>query len=156
MGAVNCIKHRDLCRLLMVNAYPTLIALNSPGGPQGTATNPAITKIMKKKNTFESVLDAIKDEFPGAMDAAAVADAEVVARARGLEQGNPILDKRVDNVGGGGAPCMLRIEDAAVSVRFVLRNEVFVGGETLSKDRMGEYECMFEKDTLRSYEKLPV
>lgn len=111
------------------------MALNSPGGPQGNATNPAVKILQKKKNTFDSVMDAIKDEFPGALDGAAVADAEAAALARGLEQRNP---KRVENVEGAGAPCMLRIEDAAVSVRFVLRNEVFVGGETLSKDRMGE------------------
>lgn len=139
VGAVNCIKHRELCHSLDVPAYPTLVALNSPGEPQGNAANPSV-KILKKNGnsySFDNVMGMINAEFPDVLDDAVVADAESVL-ARGLEQGKPVLEKRVESVGGGAVRCILRIEDAAVSVRFVLRNEVFVGGETLSKDRMGE------------------
>ncbi|CAM9711322.1 unnamed protein product [Pylaiella littoralis] len=134
VGAINCVKHRDLCRSLNVPSYPTLLALNSPGAPQGSAADPATKILEKKKNSFANVMDVIKAEFSGALDGAAVADAEM-ALARGLKEGKHVLDKRIEDV-GGVAPCILRMEDAAVSVRFVLRSEVFVGGETLSEDRM--------------------
>lgn len=139
VGAINCVKHRDLCRSLNVPSYPTLLALNSPGAPQGSAADPATKILEKKKNSFANVMDVIKAEFSGALDGAAVADAEM-ALARGLKEGKHVLDKIIEDV-GGVAPCILRMEDAAVSVRFVLRSEVFVGGETLSEDRMGECTC---------------
>eukprot|EP00752_Nemacystus_decipiens_P001761 g1702.t1 len=138
VGAVNCIKHKDLCHTLSVSAYPTLILLNPPGQPRGTSTEPAIKKLAKS-GSYESIVDTIKLEFPDEVDPAAVAD---VAAARVLEQAEVTSRKThgTENETGSvgvGAPCILRIEDAVTSVRFFLKNELFTQGPKLSKDRLG-------------------
>ncbi|CAM9676507.1 unnamed protein product, partial [Hapterophycus canaliculatus] len=136
VGAVNCIKHRRLCQSLLVDSFPTLIALNAPGERRGTAAEPAV-KIMKPTfSTYHSVMDAVKTEFPSALQIDEAA-AGSVAVARALEQEETNLESVIEYVAGGGAPCKLRVEDAAVSIRFVLRNEVFTQGHKLDEQRMG-------------------
>lgn len=143
VGAVNCLKHGDLCRTLSIHRYPTLIALNPPGQPQGTSADPAI-KTIEKTSNYEGIVDAIKLEFPDAVDPAAVAH---VAAAKVLEQEEAASGKMQETENetgmgeGGGAPCILRIEDAVASVRFCLKNELFTGGHYLSDDRKGECAC---------------
>lgn len=139
VGAVNCLKYNDLCKTLSVDRYPTLVALNPPGQPRGTSTEPAI-KTLQKAGSYESIVDAIKVEFPDAVDPAAVAD---VAGARVLEQAEAASKKAQETENetesvGGGASCMLRIEDAVTSVRFFLKIELFTQGSELSEERLGE------------------
>lgn len=86
-------------------------------------------------------MDLIKGEFPTALVSDGMA-ADEVAMARAMERGAPILGNGMEGVvRGGGAPCKLRIEDAAVSIRFALRNEVFTQGHKLSEERLGELAC---------------
>eukprot|EP00903_Cladosiphon_okamuranus_P005345 g5341.t1 len=136
VGAINCLKHGTLCKTLSVDRYPTLIALNPPGQPQGTSTEPSIKKL-DKSGSYEEIVDVIKREFPGKVDPAAV---DGVAAARVLEQEKAVSAKtqEVDTESvGGAAPCHLRIEDAAMSVRFFLKNELFTQGLQLDVERLG-------------------
>lgn len=137
MGAINCIKHRDLCHSVKVHSYPSLVAVNWPGAPQGTPEEPAINMFKYGSNSFEETMTNIKTAFPGLV--------EVRAPGQGVEEGNVDL-----SVGAGTgrvgeavwrtrvAPCALRLEDAAVSVRWILKYDVFTQGLRLSDKRMGE------------------
>lgn len=145
VGAVNCLKHRDLCKLLSVGAFPTLIALNPPGQPRGTSAKPSIKNIAKSR-AYEDMVDTIKREFPDAVGPAAVGD--VAAAAWLLEQqeqgaavpGRKTQETEDENQSVGVAPCILRIEDAVMSVRFFLRIELFTLGDRLSEQRLGELQ----------------
>lgn len=152
VGAVNCLKHGGLCKTLSVNAYPTLIALNPPGQPQGTSTHPAIKKL-DKSGSYEAIVDTIKLEFPGEVNPAAVAG---VAAARVLEQAGAVSANTQDTENeteslGGAAPCHLKIEDAATSVRFFLKNELFTQGPKLPKERLGECYCSASRMSYCTY-----
>lgn len=136
VGAVNCVKHAELCRSIPVPSYPTLVAINSPGEPRGTADKPAAKVMGRGKKKFEDVMSLIEAEFPGAADGTGVA-----AAPRVLEQNKRVAVGDVaDGAGEAGAPCALRIEDAAMSVRFNLKYEVFTQGPKLTRDQMGECE----------------
>ncbi|CAM9355093.1 unnamed protein product [Ectocarpus sp. 12 AP-2014] len=142
VGAVNCLKHRELCSSLHVPSYPTLMAINSPGEPGGTTDEPAKKVLKKGTHSFEAVMDLIKGEFAGALENVTVPDAAAVevvhVKVTGREKDRRVRgQRRASEEGGAGAPCILRIEDAAVSVRFVLRNEVFTQGTSLDEERMG-------------------
>lgn len=131
VGAVNCAKHGSLCRSLKVHGYPSLVAVNWPGAPQGTPEQPSVNLFKFGTHSFEDTMTNIEAAFPGVMGV-----------PRELE-GNFDYGMEAGKVGGGegGArvvPCVLRMEDAAVSVRWVLRNDVFTQGLTLSDERMGE------------------
>lgn len=77
----------------------------------------------------------IKTAFPGLL--------RVSAPEQEVEEGNPGLSMEAGTMGEAVwrtrvAPCLLRLEDAAVSVQWILRNDVFTQGLQLSDKRMGE------------------
>ena len=137
VGAINCIKHKELCQSILVPSYPTLVAVNSPGEPLGTSDKPAVKILKKGSSNYEAVMGLIEAEFPGAVNELNEADAVVAAASRELEQHQPALGQAAENV-GGGASCILRIEDAAMSVRWVLKYEVFTRVGALDEERKGE------------------
>lgn len=117
------------------------MAINSPGEPGGTADEPAKKVLKKGTHSFEAVMDLIKGEFAGVLENVTVPDAAEVVNvsAKAREKDRRVREqRRASEERGAGAPCILRIEDAAVSVRFVLRNEVFTQGSSLDEERMGE------------------
>ncbi|CAM9576869.1 unnamed protein product [Scytosiphon promiscuus] len=145
VGAVNCVKHRELCKSIPVLNYPTLVALNSPSGPRGrgTAAEPATKVIETGSHKYESIMNLIEDEFLSVLQGdEGLANDLAVARA--LEQDAPIFGDGMTQVARGGAPCKLRIEDATVSIRFALRNEVFTQGHKLDEERMGALVSFLE------------
>lgn len=129
VGAVNCVKHHDLCRSLKVGSYPSLLAVNTPGAPGGTAAEPSVTRITAGSKSLETVMTHVRDLFPGSVGGTPGALAVEVGRPRAEGGGGS----------GGGGNCVLRLEDATVSVRWVLRNDVFTQGEGLSEERMGKF-----------------
>lgn len=145
MGAVNCVKHGGLCRSLKVHSYPTLMALNWPGAPPGTSAEPA-TKVIRRgaARSLDSLMSNVEEVFPGMvggnLGAGAAAARELELPQTGGAVAKELVKASVGKRGGGvgGATCALRLEDAAVSVRWVLKNDVFTQGHELSKERLGE------------------
>lgn len=128
VGAVNCIKHSAFCRERGIRSYPSITALNYPGAKPGTAAKPAMMTLKSGHKTFDTVLKEIKGVFP-CLD------------EDSLTAGNPVSPVRElgeDIQKPGGISCMLRLEDAIMSVRFSLKYDVFSEGAQLSDDRKGE------------------
>lgn len=133
VGAVNCVKHLDLCRSFSIGSYPSLIALTYAAAKGETAAEPSIELMKIGKGSEEDILDLISSFFPRLqisdkafpVQSKAASDIEVEA--------GMMTQRRLED-----ATCFDRIEDATVSVRWMLRNDVFSQGTKLSVKRMGE------------------
>ena len=90
VGAVNCAKHGSLCRSLKVHGYPSLVAVNWPGAPQGTPEQPSVNLFKFGTHSFEDTMTNIEAAFPGVMGV-----------PRELE-GNFDYGMEAGKVGGGG------------------------------------------------------
>lgn len=119
------------CASLKVGRYPSLFALNWPDAPTRTAAEPAAKLIKTGGGSADDILGLIRDIF-SPMAAGSVVARELESRI-GAEVGEAGGSR-----GGGGAACVRRVEDAAVSVRWILTYDVFTQGWQLSKERMGE------------------
>lgn len=119
------------CESLKVGRYPSLYALNWPGAPTGTAAEPAAKLIKTGGGSADDIFGLIKGIFSD------MAAGSVVARELESHIGAEVGEAGGSR-GGGGAACLLRVEDAAVSVRWILTYDVFTQGSQLSKERMGE------------------
>lgn len=135
VGAINCDKHRDLCHSFKVHGYPSLVGVNWPGAPEGTPEEPAVNMFKFGSHSFEDTMANIETAFPGLL--------RVGAPEQEAEEGNLGLALEGGKVGDvvwrtRVAPCAVRLEDATVSVRWILRNDVFTQGLQLTDKRMGE------------------
>ena len=131
---MNCVKHRDFCRAIGVQAYPSLMALNYPGASPGTASEPAMKVLRTGVTTLEATLDQIKGTFCDLLDETALNGVDSISPARMLEQ----KQEEKDVGARRKVSCILRLEDAIASVVFALKNDVFTEGLELSEERKGE------------------
>lgn len=135
VGAIDCTKYFDLCRSFKVHSYPSLVGVNWPGAPEGTPEEPSVNLFKSGSHSFEDTMANIETAFPGMI--------EVGVPTREEEEGHLDLHGEAAKVGGEVwrtrvASCALRLEDAAVSVHWILRNDVFTQGLRLTDKRMGE------------------
>lgn len=135
VGAINCIEHRDLCHSFKVHSYPSLVGVNWPGAPEGTPEEPAINMFKFGSHSFKDTMANIETAFPGLL--------KVDELTQGVEEGNLGLAMKAGRKGDAvwrtrPVPCELLLEDAAVSVQWVLRYDVFTQGLRLTDKRMGE------------------
>lgn len=151
VGALNCDKYLSLCRSINVRSYPTVLAFNWPDAPPATEDLPA-TKTLDKSRDTKDIMQQVREIFGAELTAGGEKDVEEHTVERGLDTeqegngGGGGKNAAVGLGGGGGsggepntgASCGLRVEDAVVSVRYALRNDVFIQGETLPKERLGE------------------
>lgn len=139
VGALSCLKHRELCWSLKVDRYPTLMALNWPGAPPRGEDEPA-TKSIDKAGTVKVILQQVHHIFE-TKAADMTGDAAVPVAKTELE-----VDERTGGRGAAdgrpgsteGVACVHRVEDAVATIRMFLRNDVFTQGQNLSKERLGE------------------
>lgn len=142
VGAINCVKHRALCRSLKVDRYPTLLAVNWPGAPSGEAGIPA-PKPISKAGEVVDIVHQIKTglgegdqkdvdvELPPEGEEQRVAPVEV---GPPIVPAVPAVPAPAADMSDYGTECPLRIEDAVASVRWVLTHETMVQ-DYLEEDR---------------------
>lgn len=145
VGALNCLNHQDLCWSLGVNKYPTLLAVNYLGSLSGTAESPAFKKLDVRGGPIEKIMGIINAVHPPAVEVDETPEDGVNGSPRRTEEPTrkheqTAVQKRITKqLEQESAPCALRMEDAVVSVRWVLSYDVFDRGTELSPERKGEF-----------------
>lgn len=119
---------------MAVRSYPTILALHWPGASPDEKGKPA-----KKNLSHGHDVECLVDEAQGIFGSAWRCGGPDVGEQRELSMHNmEVAPAEGQEAGGGGVTCRDRVEDAVASVRFFLRNDVFIE-TTLSKERMGEW-----------------
>lgn len=138
VGALNCTKHRDLCRSLKVTHFPSLLALNWSGAPIVEPGSRAATKPIPRVPGAGDIVAGIQNIFSAEINEDNLETGELPSASK-TEGAESAADSAGGRMGDVGATCRLRMEDAVASIRWFLKDEVFINAEnSLDKERLGE------------------